>query len=543
MGGCTLNGAQGPKIESVAQMFGLFSGEVVPQLSVWEQRLLGDPGSTIEVEQEVKAAFERGAAMVVAGMIAVALASRDLAVASERMRRDFAYPLARGRERTIRVRLLGNFFMWVSSLYCEPKRGLFRREQPNAIGSYVELAQIGIVGGVSPGLASMVARKAALCPSLELARDEMNRDGVKLDIKSVRRIANRCGEDMLKLRAKWIAQFREGRLESTGELKGKHVCVQIDGGRTKLRSALRPLTDKEIAARETQVDADGLPASDALGRSKKRPKRTFDGQWREPKLMTIFVHDEDGRMVKKSQATIDGTLLGPDHMAELIAMHLVRLGATEAASITFAADGAVWIWERIDWIVSLAKIPARVKIHQVLDCCHAVHHVHSAVKQLGLADQQRMILYRSYRQLVRNGKWRQVVDELSNMAAEDPNNAQLKTEIEYLRKHGEAGRMSYVHFRSIGIPLGSGSIESNIRRVLNQRLKSNGMFWLEDNAEIMLQMRSQVVSGRWDERLKSVHALNQQTSLSSWKWTPPTNPKSEADSKTPQISTKTLGIL
>ena len=539
MGACTVDSPDGMKIESVAQMFGLFSGEISPQLSEWERRVAGDPCGLIEVEQEVRAAFERGAAMVVAGVVAVVLASRELAQASEQTRVGFSYPLARGRERAIRVQLLGNFFMWVSSLYCEPKKGVFRRTQEVASGLYIELAQFGFAKGVSPGLESAVARKAALCPSLELAREELERDGVKLDGKAVRRVARQCGEDMLKLRALWISQFREGRLRSTGELKGQRVCVQIDGGRTKLRSALRERTAEENAAREGEVDADGLPISDALGRSKKRAKRTFDGQWREPKLMTIFIHDEQGRMVKKSQATIDGTLAGPDHLAELIAMHLMRLGAAEAQSITFAADGAVWIWDRIEWIVSMAKIPATVKISEVLDCCHAVHHVQLAVTQLGLEGAERMCLYRTYRQSLRNGHWRQVVDELSDLAAERPENAALQTEIEYLRKHGEAGRMSYTYFRSIGIPLGSGAIESSIRRVLNQRLKSNGMFWREDNAEIMLQLRSQVLTGRWDERLESIRAMNRKTCLPTWKWTLPTNPKLEADSKKPRKATKT----
>ncbi len=532
MGACTVDGPHGYQIESVVQMFGQFSGELSLQLPRWQERLMDDPGCLLEIEQEARTVFERGAAMVVGGLVAFALASRELAEASERTRRGFAYPLARGRERKIRVQLLGNFFMWISSLYCEPKKGLFRKARPDASGVYVELAQFGFGKGVSPGLESVVARKAAMYPSLELAREDLERDGIKLDVKAVRRVANQCGQSMLELRAWWLAQFHEGRLQSTGELKGKRVCVQIDGGRTKLRSALREPTAEEIAARKSQLDADGLPISDVPARSKKRAQRTFDGQWREPKLLTIFEHDDQGRMVKKSQATIDGTLLGPDHLAELVAMHLTRLGAAEAASITFASDGAVWIWERIDWIVAMAKIPSQVKIHQVLDCCHAIHHVQLAVTALGLVGEDRMRLYRAHRQSLRNGHWRQVHDELSELGIDQPDNAALQTELEYLRKHGQAGRMSYVHFRSLGIPLGSGAIESNIRRVLNQRLKSNGMFWLAENAETMLQLRSQVISGRWDERLKSIRDTKRHTRMPKAKWTPSTNPKTEANSET-----------
>ena len=34
--------------------------------------------------------------------------------------------------------------------------------------------------------------------------------------------------------------------------------------------------------------------------------------------------------------------------------------------------------------------------------------------------------------------------------------------------------------------MGSGAIESTIRRVINLRLKGNGIFWTEDNAEAVI---------------------------------------------------------
>jgi hypothetical protein len=93
--------------------------------------------------------------------------------------------------------------------------------------------------------------------------------------------------------------------------------------------------------RAEKTDEDGLPVEDAPGRSKKRPRRTFDAQWREPKLLTIFVHDEQGRMEKESQTLMDGTFLGPDAMAELVAMHLHRLGAARRQHHLRRRRGAV----------------------------------------------------------------------------------------------------------------------------------------------------------------------------------------------------------
>ena len=44
-------------------------------------------------------------------------------------------------------------------------------------------------------------------------------------------------------------------------------------------------------------------------------------------------------------------------------------------------------------------------------------------------------------------------------------------------------------FAAVGCRLGSGAIESAIRRVINLRLKGNSISWYEENAEGMLMLR------------------------------------------------------
>mgnify|MGYP000564925865 FL=1 len=75
---------------------------------------------------------------------------------------------------------------------------------------------------------------------------------------------------------------------------------------------------------------------------------------------------------------------------------------------------------------------------------------------------------------------------------------QVWTEIEYVRKHGAAGHLQYLSFKRRGIPLGSGAIESAIRRVINLRLKSNAIYWLEENAEAMFALRASLLTDRWE---------------------------------------------
>src|SRR4051794_41603848 len=75
-------------------------------------------------------------------------------------------------------------------------------------------------------------------------------------------------------------------------------------------------------------------------------------------------------------------------------------------------------------------------------------------------------------------------------------------EIRYLTKHSDSGRLRYDGLRRRGVPLGSGAIESTIRRVINLRLKGNGIYWTEDNAEAVFQLRAAGGSGRGGENLE-----------------------------------------
>jgi hypothetical protein len=68
-------------------------------------------------------------------------------------------------------------------------------------------------------------------------------------------------------------------------------------------------------------------------------------------------------------------------------------------------------------------------------------------------------------------------------------------------------RMQYAEFKKTGLPCGSGHVESAIRRVVNLRLKSRGIFWKKEMAECFLFLRSQLLSGRWKIFMGNLTAL------------------------------------
>jgi hypothetical protein len=353
-----------------------------------------------------------------------------------------------------------------------------------------------------------------------VARKELRREGIVLDKKAVRRIAEQLGHQLLELRRRELFAWREGWLPAGNDFAGRRVAVQIDGGRVRLRENKKRKKNSK---------------------KKKAARQKFDTPWREPKALIIFEFNEQGKMVNKErQPLIDGTLLGPDHLAELVAFHLHRLGVAQAELVVFISDGARWIWDRLEWIERRAGLDSSKTVH-VLDFCHAAHHVSLALAALGLTGDARRKTYGQLRKLLKNSRYGEAVSELEKRAKRKKLNAdhEVWREIRYLENHGAEGHLRYATFRRRGIPCGSGAIESTIRRVINQRLKSNAIYWLEENAEGMFAIRALLLCDRWEETLARVRQTMARDRRIDWQWRAPDLTKLKADESISPPSPKT----
>jgi hypothetical protein len=393
------------------------------------------------------------------------------------------------------VRLLGGLAITVMTLYCSPRARTGKGRGSEGSGLYPELAAYRISEGNSPNVQAEVGRLVGLLP-IEQAREELARKGLEADEKAVRRIAGELGGQMLATRTRDLMRFRAGELPAGSEYAGKRVGVGIDGGRIRLRTIVKKIR---------------------VGGKQKRKK--FKVEWREPKVLILFELDKKGRMVRGSRPVIDGTLQGPDALIELVAFHLHRMGAAQATMVTFVADGAAWIWKRLDWVIARVKLNPR-RVFEVLDWCHAVHHLSVALAALPLTEEKRKERYNRLRKLLKEGKSQKVIAQLRVLAADEPDDSAAWREIRYLTKHSKAGRLRYNYFRRRGVPMGSGAIESTIRRVINLRLKGNGVFWTEQNAEAVFQLRAAVLSGRWEEILKRTRDAIARDRRTEWQWAP-----------------------
>jgi hypothetical protein len=385
--------------------------------------------------------------------------------------------------------------VWITTIYCGPRTRTGKRRGKEGAGRYPELAALGIRKGATPALQSQVGRLTALLPSIDVARDELRQRGPSLDEKAVHRMARQLGAEVLTARTGQLRRYRDGQLPAGDDLAGQHVVAQVDGGRVRIR---------------TQIET--------KKRQGVKHRRKIRIEWREPKLLIVYRCDRKGRIVPGSRPWIDGTFAGPDHLMELLAFHLHRLGAALARRVSFVADGAPWIWNRLAWVEQRVGLDPK-RIERVLDLYHATHHISLALKALGLSEPERGRTYATLRQQLRAGRSREVVAALKELAQEQPEDSEVWVEIEFLRKHEPHLRYDWFKYR--GHPLGSGAIESAMRRVINLRLKGNGIYWREENAEAMLVLRAAALTGRWQEAMRAAHAAMAIDRRRDWRWVAP----------------------
>jgi hypothetical protein len=303
----------------------------------------------------------------------------------------------------------------------------------------------------------------------------------------------------LTRRKRDLDDYRNGDLPAGDELKGKRVACCLDAGKARLRRVTRKQKGK--------------------GKNKKQ-KRRYQADWRDVKLLIIYEIDADGQRVPTSRPWIDATFAGPDEAMELLAMHLHRLGAAGAEVVVFLADGAPWIWDRLEWVVERVGLAAG-QWEWVLDFWHAMQHVSAALALVPMEAKERRRLYKKLRKWTLGGKAWEMTRELRRLGEQQGVLQAMETDLAYLEKHEDNWRMEYAQLRRRGLPIGSGAVESAIRRVINLRVKGPGLMWKEQNAEGLILLRAAALTGRWEELLARVRQSHSRDRRLDTRWTGP----------------------
>lgn len=424
-------------------------------------RLVTSPDELETLEREIRQHTDHLGSLLVGHHLQRALDSAALQAEQEQLVRQWPQPLKNDGRVKVGIRTAHGMAVSVWVTYYRRKGQ--RRAGKRDAGVYAGLVLLGIYDRCTPALAAEVSLLAAMLGSLDEAQAVLTDRGMALDTKTVRLIAYRYAA-----RARLEQQLDKAVFEDT--VAGRRVVISSDGGRLRLRETKR-------------------------GPKTKKGRRRYTGAWREPKVLIIYVVDAEGKREASFAPVIDATLQGPDAVFALLRTYLQRLEITRADQVLFIADGAPWIWKRVPLLVHALGLTAE-QVHELLDFYHTVQRLGQvAALRKDWSAKARTRWRTQQRHLLLQGEVAQVMAAVQ-VLCRGRNSKAIRTHLNYFIKN--QSRMAYAKLMAMKLPIGSGAIESTVRRVVNLRLKGPSIFWCRASAEAILLLRSYYKAGRWN---------------------------------------------
>lgn len=222
--------------------------------------------------------------------------------------------------------------------------------------------------------------------------------------------------------------------------------------------------------------------------------------WKEVKVASISaVTPVDGAGeagVQLTQHSYRAGLWEANRFGHHLWAEACRRGLEQAQTVVCVSDGAAWIWTLM-FICFARRI-------EVLDWWHAVERLWTLahgrlptdVAAAWVAQQKQHWLHDQLRQVMR------AVRVLYPRGVSLPQ--EVRQAVGYLFTHRR--RMRYGTFRHAGYPIGSGTVESACKVVVQQRMKQAGMRWSRPGAQAMLALRCALLSNRWDQTWATLSA-------------------------------------
>jgi len=374
------------------------------------------------------------------------------------------HPLKHMGLRTVKLTLKGGVTLSLRTPYLNvkhppatAKRQHKAKRRRKQLGCYPVLAALGIVGQFTPMVQQEIAHTFVSAQSYAEASSQLRRIGLHINVKTALAATLTLAREVKQIRDSLMAQAMEQPVSALAPLAGQNVLISVDGGRAHMRE---PYTS---------------------GRRKKNGRRGFEANWREPRGFIIQILDQNGKPSLDHHPFYEMTLANADQTFDLLLRYLRLFGAAFAKKLVFVADGAEWIWNRVDELLLRADVPVE-KVFTLVDFYHACENLQRAISVRSCDSQkERERIFKRLR--------RPYADEPDN--SEDP----MVKATQYFADRKE--RMHYPRVRAEGLPIGSGSIESAIRRVLNMRFKGPGLLWRRETLEELMHIRALVKAGRW----------------------------------------------
>lgn len=226
------------------------------------------------------------------------------------------------------------------------------------------------------------------------------------------------------------------------------------------------------------------------------------GEWAEVKTVAIGavqlpVLEKGERVVHTTELSYFSRLADAETFTHLATVETQRRGTERAEIVCAVNDGAEWIQRFVD--------VQRHDAVRILDFSHAagyVAQVGQAVWGEGTTEFKSWLA--TILHALKHDSPDTVLQTLCDMqrkleggAASPETRERVGIAVNYLDKR--RAQMAYAQFQAAGYPLGSGSVESGNKLVVEARLKGAGMHWARPHVNPLVALRDLLCSERWGE--------------------------------------------
>lgn len=226
------------------------------------------------------------------------------------------------------------------------------------------------------------------------------------------------------------------------------------------------------------------------------------GEWVEVKTLIIgeVTSNKRGEVCTQQLSTFS-RLAEAERFTEASLVETHRRGLERAGAVCAVQDGAEWLQGLVDYHRSDAV--------RILDFAHAAAYL-SEIGQAVQAAGGRLPTrwFEGVRHWLKHQGPERVLKHLSWLAVRYPS-AGIQEKLAYLQKR--EAHMQYPRYQQAGWPIGSGSVESANKVVVEARLKGAGMRWERHNVNRMLTLRNAVCNRRWHETWQASRKQRQQS--------------------------------
>jgi hypothetical protein len=270
------------------------------------------------------------------------------------------------------------------------------------------------------------------------------------------------------------------------------VAVPVSGVRehtlahAKASGAVQHLAPKRPAQTlVTEMDGTMLPIVTTQTGPGLDGRKGKELSWREARLCLARPLDAvDG---------VYGATFGTVQVAGVLWRQVAEAaGLSPQTQVHGLGDGATWIVNTFQEQFGTGKDSGAT---YTIDFHHVSDYLAAAAKVV--APQSNKAWLHQEQESLRQNKVDEVLRALeAHLEPEQQEAAPVRTAHGYISERQQY--MDYAGALMAGLPIGSGEVEGGHRYVLQKRLKIAGAWWLEPNAERMLQLRTLRANGDWD---------------------------------------------